>query len=120
MVEDNIINQKVALAMLKNLGYQADVARNGMEALEAVSSRRYDLVLMDCHMPEMDGFEATQCLRARGAYCAQLPIIAMTASAFTEDRDACLAAGMTDYLSKPVREAELGKKLERWLPDGRP
>lgn len=115
LVEDNSINQKVALAMLKNLGYQADVARNGAEAVKAVISERYDLVLMDCLMPEMDGFDATRCIRSRGDDWAELPIIAMTANAFAEDRDACLAAGMTDYLSKPVREAELRNKLERWL-----
>jgi signal transduction histidine kinase/ActR/RegA family two-component response regulator len=120
LVEDNSINQKVALAMLKNLGYQADVARNGAEAVKAVTSERYDLVLMDCLMPEMDGFEATRRIRGHGEYCAGLPIIAMTANAFAEDRDACLAAGMTDYLSKPVREAELGKKLQRWLPVQQP
>ena len=115
LVEDNNINQKVALAMLKNLGYRADVARNGAEAVKAVASKQYDLVLMDCLMPEMDGFEATRCIRGQGQHCAELPIIAMTASAFAEDRNACLAAGMTDYLSKPVREAELRNKLERWL-----
>lgn len=115
LVEDNTINQKVALAMLKNLGYQADVARNGVEAVTAATCRHYDLVLMDCLMPEMDGFEATRRLRAQGGHCAQLPIVAMTASAFTEDRDACLAAGMTDYLSKPVRESELAGKIDRWL-----
>jgi two-component system, sensor histidine kinase len=115
LVEDNPINQKVALAMLRNIGYQADVARNGIEAVKAVTSQRYDLVLMDCSMPEMDGFEATRRIRSHGGYCAEAPIIAMTANAFAEDRDACLAAGMTDYMSKPVREAELRKKLERWL-----
>lgn len=116
LVEDNHINQKVALAMLKKLGYCADVARNGVEAVKAVTSQHYDLVLMDCLMPEMDGFEATRCIRGQSKGCAQVPIIAMTANAFAEDRDACLAAGMTDYLSKPVREAELRNKLERWLP----
>ena len=115
LVEDNHINEKVALAMLKNLGYQADVARNGIEAVKAVTSQHYDLVFMDCLMPEMDGFEATRLLRAQNGYGARMPIIAMTANAFAEDRDACLAAGMTDYLSKPVREADLQKKLERWL-----
>jgi signal transduction histidine kinase/ActR/RegA family two-component response regulator len=115
LVEDNAINQKVALAMLKNLGYQVDVARNGVEAVKAVTSTHFDLVLMDCLMPEMDGFEATRSIRGHGQHCAEIPIIAMTANAFAEDRDACLAAGMTDYLSKPVREAELRSKLERWL-----
>jgi signal transduction histidine kinase/ActR/RegA family two-component response regulator len=117
LVEDNAINQKVALAMLKNLGYQAKVACNGVEAMQAVSSEHFDLILMDCLMPEMDGFEATRCIRNRGHHFAELPIIAMTANAFAEDRAACLAAGMTDYLSKPVREAELRKKLEHWLAD---
>ncbi len=119
LVEDNHINQKVALAMLKNYGYEADLARNGLEALEAIRAGNYNLVLMDCQMPEMDGFEATRRLRARGGYYAEVPIIAMTANAFAEDRDACLAAGMSDYLSKPVRENELRTKLERWLPAGR-
>jgi len=115
LVEDNTINQKVALAMLKNLGYQADVVCNGVEAVKAVASQHYDLLLMDCLMPEMDGFEATRSIRGQGEWCAEIPIIAMTANAFAEDRNACLAAGMTDYLSKPVREVELRKKLERWL-----
>lgn len=116
LVEDNHINQKVALAMLKNIGYQADLASNGIEALAALETKAYDLVLMDCLMPELDGFEATRRQRARSGLSAQVPIIAMTANAFAEDRDACLAAGMSDYLPKPVRERELRKKLERWLP----
>ncbi len=118
LVDDNRINQKVALMMLKKLGYDADIAKNGREALAAIASRRYDLVLMDCIMPEMDGFEATRLLRSSGGLAAMLPVIAMTASAFAEDREACLAAGMNDYLSKPVRESELVQKLESWLPAG--
>jgi two-component system, sensor histidine kinase and response regulator len=97
------------------LGYTADIARNGKEALSAIASERYDLVLMDCLMPEMDGFEATRRIRAQAGYASQVPIIAMTANAFTQDRDACLASGMTDYLSKPVREIELRCKLDFWL-----
>lgn len=115
LVEDNTINQKVALLMLRNLGFKADVANNGIEALESIASQHYDLVLMDCLMPEMDGFETTRRIRAKGGYGVQLPIIAMTANAFVEDRDACLAAGMTDYLSKPVRQVELKCKLDFWL-----
>ncbi len=115
LVEDNSINKKVGLLLLKSLGYRADVASNGFEALAAMGSKRYDLVLMDCLMPEMDGFEATRHIRSLGGYGAQVPIIAMTAGAFSEDRAACLAAGMTDYLSKPVRETELQAKLEFWL-----
>ena len=115
LVDDNSINKKVGLLMLKSLGYRADTATNGLEALGALESQRYDLVLMDCLMPEMDGFEATRRIRSQGGYGAQVPIVAMTASAFPEDRQACLAAGMTDYLSKPVREAELRAKLDFWL-----
>jgi len=101
---------------LKKLGYRADVAKNGREALNAVAAHKYDLILMDCIMPEMDGFEATRLLRSADGHAAHVPVIAMTANAFAEDREACLAAGMNDYLSKPVREAELADKLERWLP----
>ena len=115
LVEDNTINQKVALLMLNTLGYKADVARNGAEALSAITSHRYDLVLMDCLMPEMDGFEATRRIRAHSGHASQVPIIAMTANAFAQDREACLASGMTDYLSKPVRESELREKLDFWL-----
>ena len=115
LVEDNSVNQKVATFLLKSLGYTADVARNGKEAVAAMAAERYDLVLMDCVMPEMDGFEATRRIRAQAGHASQVPIIAMTASAFPEDRDACLGVGMTDYLSKPVREAELRSKLEFWL-----
>lgn len=115
LVDDNPINQKVALLMLKKLGYHADVAKNGQEALLALAERQYDLVLMDCIMPELDGLEATRILRSKGGYAASVPVIAMTANAFIEDREACLAAGMSDYLSKPVRESELSRKLERWL-----
>ena len=106
--------------MLKRLGVEADIANNGIEALEAVTSGNYRLVLMDCQMPEMDGFEATRCIRAQDGYCATVPIIAMTANAFAEDREACLAAGMNDYLSKPVREGELRAKMEQWLQCGEP
>ncbi|HEY3936181.1 MAG TPA: ATP-binding protein [Bryobacteraceae bacterium] len=115
LVEDNTINQKVALLMLEKLGHQVDVAANGYEALSAMAGAHYDVVLMDCMMPEMDGFEATRRLRSLGGYAAEVPVIAMTASAFAEDRLACLAAGMTDFLSKPVRESELGSKLDHWL-----
>jgi CheY-like chemotaxis protein len=115
LVEDNPINQKVARLVLDKLGYQVDVANNGFEALDAVDSVRYDLILMDCIMPEMDGFEATRRLRSAGGRAAEVPIIAMTASAFEDDRKACLAAGMNDFLSKPVRQSELAAKLEGLL-----
>jgi signal transduction histidine kinase len=115
LVEDNKINQKVALLMLKNLGYPVDVAQNGSEALEAFDAKHYDLILMDCMMPLMDGFEATRRLRAFGGHGVSVPVIAMTASAFDDDRLACLSAGMNDFISKPVCEHDLGSKLEFWL-----
>jgi signal transduction histidine kinase/ActR/RegA family two-component response regulator len=115
LVEDNPINQKVACLMLHKLGYQVDVASNGLEALSAFASARYDLILMDCVMPEMDGFEATRRLRASAGHAAEVPIVAMTANAFADDRKACLAAGMNDFLSKPVRHSELAAKLEGLL-----
>jgi signal transduction histidine kinase/ActR/RegA family two-component response regulator len=115
LVEDNKINQKVAVLMLKKLGVEADIANHGAEALAAIASQNYRLILMDCQMPEMDGFEATRRIRAQDSYHAAVPIIAMTANAFAEDREACLAAGMDDYLSKPVREGDLRSKLEHWL-----
>jgi CheY-like chemotaxis protein len=115
LVEDNPINQKVATLMLKHLGYNADIAQNGAEAVEAVARHTYDLILMDCLMPEMDGLEATRIIRARTDYGSRVPIVAMTANAFAEDRRACLEAGMSDYLPKPVREAELAAKLNQWL-----
>lgn len=115
LVEDNPLNQKVALIMLEKLGYKADVANDGRDALQIVARNHYDLVLMDCRMPEMDGFEATRRIRAMHGRSAQVPIIAMTAGAYSRDREACLAAGMTDYLSKPVRELQLKTKLDHWL-----
>jgi CheY-like chemotaxis protein len=115
LVEDNGINQKVALLMLRTLGYDAELASNGREAMSAVTSQHYDLVLMDCQMPELDGFEATRQIRSSAAQGAQIPIVAMTANAFAEDREACLASGMNDYLAKPVRLPDLSAKLEFWL-----
>lgn len=115
LVEDNTINQKVAQLMIRDLGYTVDVANNGLEALSVFNANNYDLVLMDCLMPEMDGFEATRRIRSSGAAGLRTPIIAMTANAFAQDREECLAAGMTDYLSKPVRQQELQEKLHHWL-----
>jgi hypothetical protein len=149
LVEDNLINQKLAVRLLKKFGYEVDVAGNGCEALTSLSDRSYGAILMDCQMPEMDGFEATREIRRREAQlsvlssqlpeeqtpaAAQLPttnwqpatvhvpIIALTANVVQGDKERCLEAGMDDYLTKPINPTELRKTLERWLsrrPTGR-
>jgi PAS domain S-box-containing protein len=117
LAEDNIINQKVALGLLNNIGYSADVANNGLEVLAALDLRAYDLILMDCQMPELDGYETTHRIRAR-ADLKGMRIIAMTANAMRGESEKCLEAGMDDYLSKPVRLETLRDMLSRWMPDG--
>ena len=121
VVEDNHVNQLVIANMLKSLGLDVETASNGAIALECLRQRDYDLILMDCQMPEMDGYQATARIRQlqRGEQ-AQLPIIALTANAMAEDRERCLAAGMNDYLSKPVTLKILREKLLLWLPQTQP
>ncbi len=116
VVEDNLTNQEVALAMLMKLGYQADVASTGADALKALRDADYDVVLMDCEMPVMDGYEATRRIRAHGgARNSDVPILALTADAMSEARERCLAAGMNDYLTKPLEPQQLDEALKRWL-----
>jgi len=119
VVEDNPVNQQVAAAMLESLGVAYALADNGRIALDRVRQERFDLILMDCQMPEMDGFEATALIRARqceGLLPGKLPIVALTANAVEGDRERCLAAGMDDYLSKPFTRERLATALGRWLP----
>jgi signal transduction histidine kinase/CheY-like chemotaxis protein len=115
VAEDNIVNQKVIVAMLDKLGYASDVVEDGTEAITALGNgKNYDLVLMDCQMPSMDGFEATSVIR-RNTENADLPIVALTAHALTRERERCLASGMNDYLAKPVSLKMLAKTLAHWI-----
>jgi two-component system sensor histidine kinase/response regulator len=113
LAEDNIVNQKVANAILLQFGYQTDFAVSGKEVVAAVAGQKYDLIFMDLQMPEMDGFEATRIIRSRTSPFERPYIVALTANAMKEDRDLCLAAGMDDYLSKPMRPAEIKAAIER-------
>ena len=116
LAEDNAVNQKLALRLLSKMGYRADVAANGLEALESVKRQPYDVVLMDVQMPELDGLEATRRIRAEGTLQGQPRIVAMTANAMQGDREACIAAGMDDYVTKPIRVDALVHALESVQP----
>ena len=120
VVDDNPINQRVAVKMLEKLGCRVDLAGTGMEALAAICRHPYPLVFMDCQMPELDGFETTRLIRSQEPPGAHLPIIAMTANAMAGDREACLSAGMDDFISKPIIVEELRAKVAHWLPDAKP
>jgi CheY-like chemotaxis protein len=127
VAEDNLINQKLTVRMLEKLGYQSDVVENGQEVLSALAQGSYALVLMDCQMPLMDGLEATKLIRQRETRAQEaavgdspethhITIVALTANAMSGDRERCLAAGMDDYLTKPVRKEDLRRVLDRWAP----
>jgi CheY-like chemotaxis protein/HPt (histidine-containing phosphotransfer) domain-containing protein len=124
LCDDNAINQKVATRIVQQLGYQPGLANNGREALDSLDRQPYDLILMDVMMPEMDGLEATRLIRERqksGApnYSSRIVIVALTAHAMQGDREKCLAAGMDDYLAKPIRPADVRQVIERWNPETR-
>jgi CheY-like chemotaxis protein len=113
--EDNAVNQKVKKYALERLGCETQCAANGREAVDAVRARPFDLILMDCQMPEMDGYEASQAIRQWEGNARRTPIVALTAAAFAEDRERCLAAGMDGHLAKPLDWDELAGALDRFL-----
>ena len=116
LVDDNLINQKLGLVLIKWLGYAAKIAGTGQEAIDAVAKNKYELILMDCQMPEMDGFEATRRIRkAEIGTGRHIPIVALTASELQQDQKACVAAGMDGYLAKPVDMDQLGDMIKQWM-----
>jgi CheY-like chemotaxis protein len=117
IVEDQSLNRDVAQGMLKAIGLETDAAGDGEEALAKIFAGRYDLVLMDCQMPVMDGFTATIVLRAREPAGVHIPVVALTADVTSSGRDACLAAGMDDFVGKPFTRASLHAVLARWLDE---
>jgi CheY-like chemotaxis protein len=116
LAEDILVNQKLALRLLQQMGYRADVASNGLKAVQSVERQPYDVILMDVQMPEMDGLEASWQICARWPRSQRPTIIAMTANAMQGDREMCLEAGMDDYVSKPIRPDELVKALTKVTP----
>jgi CheY-like chemotaxis protein len=120
VAEDNPVNQKLAVRMLEKFDMNVDIAGTGREVLVKLEKGAYDLVFMDCQMPEMDGYEATACIRrAEQDSGRHLPIIAMTANAMQGDREKCLAAGMDDYIAKPIRREAISEMLQKWAPKDR-
>jgi PAS domain S-box-containing protein len=117
IAEDNLVNQKVLMAQVAKLGYRADLVNNGEEALSAMDRYPYALVLMDCHMPLLDGYQTTRAIRERENGGPRTPIIAITANAMSGEREKCVVAGMDDYLPKPLRQDDLAAGLERWMPE---
>jgi CheY-like chemotaxis protein len=116
LVEDNPMNQRVVTLMTERLGHEIDIVSDGRAAIDAIANRPpYDLILMDCHLPELDGFEATRLIRQLDGSVARTPIVALTASAYATDRQRCLDAGMDDYLAKPITFALFSSTLRRWL-----
>jgi CheY-like chemotaxis protein len=115
LAEDNPTNRKVAVKLLEKLGYKAEVAANGQEVLSRLERETYDLILMDCQMPIIDGYAATQEIRRRQGDLQHTIIIAMTANAMKEDRDKCIAAGMDDYVSKPISKDRMQAVLQQWI-----
>jgi CheY-like chemotaxis protein len=113
LAEDNVVNQKLALRLLQQMGYRADVASNGIEAIESVERQAYDVVLMDVQMPELDGLEASRRIAAKWSADHRPRIVAMTANAMQGDREMCIAAGMDDYLTKPIRVDQLVDALNQ-------
>jgi CheY-like chemotaxis protein len=116
LAEDNLVNQKVAERIISKLGHQLEIVTNGREAVAAAKRGGYDVILMDCQMPEMDGLSAARAIRALGGTHSEVPIVAITANAMTGDRERCLDAGMNDYLAKPFSPDQLKEKIEKWAP----
>jgi len=114
VVEDNAVNARIATAMLQRLGWVVERVGDGVEALEVLAKASFDIVWMDCQMPRMDGLTATRTLRAREHGPVRSYVVALTANAIAGDREACLEAGMDDYLAKPVRQADMERAIERW------
>jgi CheY-like chemotaxis protein len=118
LAEDNAVNQKAVCRHLEKLGYQVDIAENGLKAVDAWQTKKYDLILMDCQMPTMDGLEATRRIRELEVGAKRIPIVALTAHAMKGVDDECKAAGVDDYLSKPINRSDLKNTLDRWFNQG--